>query len=73
MCFCNCLFVKSHFFTILFVGCQIHFGKFHFLSCTLVVVLVKEVQLIVAMHDLDLGIKDVAFQAKVFNGYGTFD
>ena len=25
------------------------------------------------MNDLDFGIKDVAFEAKVFNRYGTFD
>jgi hypothetical protein len=50
------VFVKSHFFAISFVGCQIQFGKFHFLSCTMVVVLVKEIQLVVAMNDLDFGV-----------------
>jgi len=32
----------------------------------------KETKLVVAMDDLDFKIKDVAFQAKVFNRYGTF-
>jgi hypothetical protein len=39
----------------------------------MVVVLVKEVRLIVAMDDLDFKIKDVTFEAKVFNMYGAFD
>ncbi len=39
----------------------------------MVVVLMKEVRLIVAMDDLDFKIKDVTFEAKVFNMYGTFD
>jgi hypothetical protein len=39
----------------------------------MVVVLVKEAKLIVAMNDLDFGIRDVAFEVKVFNRYGTFD
>jgi hypothetical protein len=34
---------------------------------------VKEIKLIVVMDDLDFGIRAVAFQAKVFNRYGTFD
>jgi hypothetical protein len=37
----------------------------------MVVVLMKEVRLIVAMDDLDFKIKDVTFEAKVFNMYGT--
>ncbi len=32
----------------------------------------KETKLVVAMDDLDFKIKDVAFEAKVFNRYGTF-
>jgi hypothetical protein len=39
----------------------------------MVVILVKEVRLVVIMNDLDFGIKDVAFEAKVFNRYGAFD
>jgi hypothetical protein len=39
----------------------------------MVIVLVKEVKLVVTMDDLDFGIKNVAFEAKVFNNYGTFD
>jgi hypothetical protein len=36
-------------------------------------VLVKEGRLVVVVNDLDFKIKDVAFEAKVFNRYGTFD
>jgi len=39
----------------------------------MVVVLVKEVRLIIAVDDLDFKIKDVTFEANVFNRYGTFD
>jgi hypothetical protein len=35
------------------------------------VILVKEVILVVVVDDLDFKIKDVAFEAKVFNRYGT--
>jgi hypothetical protein len=37
------------------------------------VVPMKEARLIVAMDDLDFEIRDVAFEAKMFNRYGTFD
>jgi phage tail tube protein FII len=37
------------------------------------IVLVKEVRLDVVVDDLDFEIKDVAFEAKVLNRYGTFD
>ncbi len=33
----------------------------------------KETKLVVVVDDLDFRIKDVAFEAKVFNRYGTFD
>ncbi len=65
------------------------FGKFQFLLlylfvvkfisinffffCTMVIVLVKEVQLVVAVNDLYFGVRDVVFKAKVFNRHGTFD
>jgi hypothetical protein len=31
------------------------------------------VKIIVAVDDLDFGIKNVAFETKVFNRYDTFD
>jgi hypothetical protein len=34
---------------------------------------VKEAKLVVVVDDLDFGIRDVTFEAKVFNRYGTFD
>jgi len=37
------------------------------------IVLMKETKLVVIVDDLDFKIKDVAFEAKVFNRYGTFD
>jgi hypothetical protein len=37
------------------------------------VVPMKEASLVIAMDDLDFKIKDVTFEAKVFNRYGTFD
>jgi hypothetical protein len=39
----------------------------------LAVVLLKEGRLVVVVDDLDLKIKDVSFEAKVFNRYDTFD
>jgi len=38
----------------------------------MVTILVKEVKIAV-VDDLDFGIKDVAFEAKVFNRFDTFD
>jgi hypothetical protein len=37
------------------------------------VVPMKETRLVVAVEDLDFKIKDVTFDTKVFNRYGTFD
>jgi hypothetical protein len=34
---------------------------------------VKEIRLIVVVDDLDFEIRDVAFEAKVPNRYGTLD
>ncbi len=33
----------------------------------------KEVRLVVAMDDLDFGIKDVAFEVKLLTKYSTFN
>jgi len=41
--FFKCLFVKSHFSTTSFGGCQIHFHKFSFLSFTMFVAFVKKI------------------------------
>ncbi len=56
-----------HLFVVKF-----HFGKVFFFN-KMAIILVKEARLIVAMDDLDFGIRDVVFEAKVFNRYGTFD
>jgi len=37
------------------------------------VVLMKEFRLFILVDDLDFEIKNVAFEAKVLNRYGTFD
>jgi hypothetical protein len=39
----------------------------------MIVILVKEVRLVVAIDDLDFGIKDVAFEVKLLMKYGTFN
>jgi hypothetical protein len=39
----------------------------------MVVILVKEARLVVTVDDLDFGIRNVPFKAKVLNRYGTFD
>ncbi len=61
--FCQVLF---HLFLVKFILVIIIFG-------TMAIVLMKEGRLVVAMDDLDFKIKDVAFETKMFNRYGTFD
>jgi hypothetical protein len=39
----------------------------------MVVIPMKEVRLVVVVYDLEFRIRDVAFEAKVFNRFGTFD
>jgi hypothetical protein len=39
----------------------------------MVIVLMKEAKLVVKVDELDFEIRNVAFEAKVFNKYGTFD
>jgi hypothetical protein len=39
----------------------------------MVAIPMKESRIVVAIDDLDFGIRDVAFGAMVFNRYGTFD
>ncbi len=39
----------------------------------MVIVPMKEARFIVTVDDLDFRIRDVAFEAKVLNRYGTFD
>ncbi len=61
--FCQVLF---HLFLVKFILVIIIFG-------TMAIVLMKEGRLVVVMDDLDFKIKDVAFETKMFNRYGTFD
>jgi len=37
------------------------------------VIVTKEGRLRVGVGDLDIGVKDVVFEAKLLNKYGTFD
>jgi hypothetical protein len=37
------------------------------------VIVMKEGRLLVGVDDLDIGVRDVAFEAKLLNKYGTFD
>ncbi len=39
----------------------------------MVVIPMKKARLVVAMDDLDFGVRDVVFKAKEFNRYGTYD
>jgi hypothetical protein len=39
----------------------------------MIIVLMKEDQLVVAVNDLNFRIKDVVFEAKVLNRYNTFN
>jgi len=39
----------------------------------MIIIPMKEAIIVVAVDDLDFGITDVAFDAKMFNRYGTFD
>jgi hypothetical protein len=39
----------------------------------MVIVPLNEARVIFVVDDLDFGIRDVAFEANVFNRYGTFD
>ncbi len=59
MCFFKCVFVNFFSSVISFVCYQIHFGKFFFFSCTMVVFPMKEVWLVITMDDLDFEVKDV--------------
>jgi hypothetical protein len=75
VCFAKCvllqLLVSPN--AISFLCCKIHLGKFFFKIYTMDIVLMAKATLVVAMDDLDFGIKDVTFEAKVFNRYGTFN
>ncbi len=37
------------------------------------IITIKEGKMLVIMNDLNCGVQDVAFEAKVFNRYGTYD
>jgi hypothetical protein len=52
------------------MGCQI---RFHIIfSRTIAIVLMKKNWLIIAVDDLDFEVKDVAFEANMFNRDSTF-
>ncbi len=70
VCFCNSWFchVLLHLFVIKFI-----LVSFFFFFSIMVIFPVKEGRLVVVMDELDFGIRDIAFEAKVFNKYGTFD
>jgi hypothetical protein len=69
VCFAKCVLLQLLVLSnaTSFVCCQIHlFGRN---GC----IPMKETKLVVVVDDLDFGIKDVTFETKVFNRYGTFD
>ncbi len=72
--FCQvCAFAIVSFVRCYFICLFILVNSTFFFWCTMVIVPLKEARVIFAVDDLDFGIKDVAFEAKVFNKYGTFD
>ncbi len=76
VCFTKCVFLQHLVLPNVnsFVCCQIHFGRvFFFFFGTMVIVPMKKTRLVITLNDLDFGIKDLTFEAKVFNRYGTFD
>ncbi len=64
----NAFVVLSHMFVIKFI-----LVSSFFLFCTMSTIVMKEDILVVVVDDLDFGILDVVFEAKVLNRYGTFD
>ncbi len=77
VCFANCVLLQQlvcqmllHLFVLKFI--LVDYFHFIFLG-TMVVVQVKEIKLVVALDDLSFGIRDLAFEAKVFKRYATFD
>ncbi len=58
-----------HFFVVKFISLNFTFFVLH----NGLIIVVKEAKLVVVVNDLDFGIKNIAFQAKVFNKYGIFD
>ncbi len=65
VCFYEMLF---HLFVVKFI-----LVNPYFFFCAMVTILMKEVKIVVVVDDLDFGIKDIAFEAKVFNRFDTFD
>jgi hypothetical protein len=61
--------VLLHLFVVKFISLSFTFFVLH----SGLIIVVKEARLVVVVIDLDFGIKDLAFQAKVFNMYGIFD
>jgi hypothetical protein len=61
--------VLLHLFVVKFISLSFTFFVLH----NGLIIVVKEARLVVVMNDLNFGIKDLAFQAKVFNKYGIFD
>jgi hypothetical protein len=66
-CLLNPIFLLLWLLVVKFI-----FVRFFF-SCTIVVIIMKEVQLVVVMDDLNFGIRDVMFEVKLFTKYGTFN
>jgi hypothetical protein len=61
--------VLLHLFVVKFISLSFIFFVLH----NGLIIIVQEARLVVVVNDLDFGIKDLAFQAKVFSMYGIFD
>jgi len=61
--------VLLHLFVVKFISLSFTFFVLHNGR----IIAMKEARLVVVVNDLDFEIKDLTFQAKVFNKYGIFD
>ncbi len=68
MCFLSPIFLLLHLLIVKFILLSFIL----FFAQLMAIVLMKEAQLVV-VNDLDFGVKDVAFEIKVLNRFGTFD
>ncbi len=69
MCFAKWIVVLLHLFVVKSISLSFTFFVLH----NELIIAMIEVRLVLVVNDLDFGIKNVAFQAKVFKKYGIFD
>ncbi len=62
-----------YYFIYLFIVKFISINSILFIFTSMAIVLMIFFLLVVAMDDLNFGVRDVTFEANVFNKYDTFD